>query len=178
MNILIVAFLAGILTILAPCVITLLPIILGGSLGEKDYKKPLIVAISLGISVFIFTLLLKASTVLLMIDPKFWQVISGLLIGGFGIIMLFPSLWDKVVIKLKLYKSDELLHKSSQKKGVKGSILLGAALGPVFATCSPTYAVILGIVLPQSLAEGVLSIASYSLGLKGLAILKAYLKEL
>ena len=174
MNILIVAFLAGILTILAPCVITLLPIILGGSLGEKDYKKPLIVAISLGISVFIFTLLLKASTVLLMIDPKFWQVISGLLIGGFGIIMLFPSLWDKVVIKLKLYKSDELLHKSSQKKGVKGSILLGAALGPVFATCSPTYAVILGIVLPQSLAEGVLSIASYSLGLMLLLIIIGY----
>ncbi len=174
MNILIIAFLAGILTILAPCVITLLPVILGGSLGEKDYKRPLIVALSLGTSVFIFTLLLKASTALLMIHPQFWQILSGVLITAFGLTLIFPSVWDRIVIKLKLYKSDEVMHKNTKKQGVKGSILLGASLGPVFATCSPTYAIILAVVLPQSLAEGILSILSYCLGLVLLLIIIGY----
>ena len=93
MNIIIIAFLAGILTILAPCVITLLPVILGGSLGEQDKKKPLIVALSLGASVFIVTLLLKASTLLITIHPQFWQILSGVLITAFGLTLIFPSAW-------------------------------------------------------------------------------------
>ncbi len=44
------AFIAGILTVLAPCVLPLLPIIIGGSVAGKTYdsKRPVIIALSLG----------------------------------------------------------------------------------------------------------------------------------
>lgn len=42
---------------------------------------------------------------------------------------------------------------------------MGAALGPVFTTCSPTYFIILAAVLPQSFALGLLYLIVYTLGL-------------
>ncbi len=165
MEFLIPSLIAGFLTILAPCSITLLPVMLSGSLGTKNVFKPLIVALSLGVSVFVFTLLLKVSTDLIAIDQKILVVISGLLLVFLGITMVLPELWDRIQVKLGLYKSDQLLEKSSAKGGFLGAILMGAALGPVFSTCSPTYFFILGTILPQDFYVGVLNLVVYSLGL-------------
>jgi cytochrome c biogenesis protein, transmembrane region len=41
---------------------------------------------------------------------------------------------------------------------------LGASLGPIFASCSPTYALIISSILPTSLAMGILSIMMYIIG--------------
>ncbi len=56
------------------------------------------------------------------------------------------------------------MHKSGKQEGIKGPILLGASLGPVFTTCSPTYALILAIVLPQSFALGIINLIVFALG--------------
>ena len=165
MELLITSFLAGLLTVLAPCVLALLPVILGGSLGSKNPWRPLIITISLGISVIIFTLALKATTALIGIPDIVWKSISGGLITFFGITMLFPSLWNRLAFKLKLYKSEALLHKSGERQGIAGAILLGASLGPVFTTCSPTYALILATVLPQSFTVGFINLLVYTVGL-------------
>lgn len=42
--------------------------------------------------------------------------------------------------------------------------MLGASLGPIFASCSPTYALIISTILPASLLMGTLSILAYILG--------------
>ncbi len=165
MELFLTSFLAGVLTVLAPCVLSLLPIIIGGSVGQKNPLRPLIIVISLGISVIVFTLLLKATTAFIGIPQSFWAFISGGLIAVFGFTMLFPDQWTQIACKLKLYKSEEVIAKSGQTPGIKGAILLGASLGPVFATCSPTYALILAIVLPKSFALGVIYIIVYSLGM-------------
>ena len=65
MFLLLSSFLAGMLTSLAPCMITLLPVIVGNSLvpdGDKklDRKKPYVIAASLAVSVIIFTIILKS----------------------------------------------------------------------------------------------------------------------
>jgi len=49
--------------------------------------------------------------------------------------------------------------------------LLGAALGPVFNSCSPTYALIVAVVLPASFTTGVLYLLAYSLGLASILLL-------
>ena len=59
---LITSFLAGILTVAAPCVLPLLPVIVGGSLMDEHRSRPLIIAVSLALSVILFTLLLKVFT--------------------------------------------------------------------------------------------------------------------
>lgn len=71
MEYLLVSFIAGILTVMAPCVFTLLPVILGGSLTGTSWKKPATIIASLSISIFVFTLILKASTALIDIHPDF-----------------------------------------------------------------------------------------------------------
>ena len=165
MELLIPSFLAGILTVLAPCVLSLLPVIIGGSIGEKNPWRPLIIVGSLGISVIIFTLLLKATTALIGIPQEFWKFISGGLITIFGLVMMFPDQWTQISCKLKLYKSEAGLAKSGKISGNKGAILLGASLGPVFTTCSPTYLLILAIVLPKSLGLTIINLIIYAIGM-------------
>ena len=64
MLLLLISFIAGVLTILAPCVLPLLPVIIGGSISGKTKEKsrPYIIAASLAASLVVFTLLLKLST--------------------------------------------------------------------------------------------------------------------
>ncbi len=58
-----------------------------------------------------------------------------------------------------------------------GDVLVGAALGPIFSTCSPTYFVILASVLPASFALGTLYLLSYTLGLSLVLLMLALLGE-
>lgn len=166
MALLLTSFFAGILTIAAPCVLPLLPVIIGSSVAEEDKKKPYIIIASLSVSLVLFTLLLKATSALVDIDPRTWALVSGFIVLFFGLITLFPELWEKISIKLGFTSSsNEFLDKSSAKQGNLGSILMGAALGPVFSSCSPTYLILVATVLPQSFAVGLINIIVYVLGL-------------
>ena len=166
MALLLISFVAGILTVLAPCVLPLLPIIIGGSVQGKTRRNPYTIALSLAGAIVIFTLLLKSSTVFIDIPQSVWSIISGMIIIVFGLISVFPNIWTKINFKLGLStRSDQLLVESAKKRGAWGDILLGLSLGPVFSSCSPTYFVILATVLPRSLAEGTLYLIAYAAGL-------------
>jgi cytochrome c biogenesis protein CcdA/thiol-disulfide isomerase/thioredoxin len=161
-----ISFLAGILTVLAPCVLPVLPVIIGGSLSEKSYRRPLVITLSLGASIILFTLLLKVSTAFISVPPVIWKAISGGIILIFGLTLLYPNTWNTISAKLKLSGSSEgALHSATKKKGVTGEILIGAALGPVFASCSPTYFIILATILPLSLTQGIINLIFYAAGL-------------
>ncbi len=182
---LLLSFVAGILTVAAPCVLPLLPVIIGGSMAradsdakvaERQWFRPVIIAASLAVSVVIFTLLLKATTALLGVPQFVWQLIAGGILLVFGLTMLFPVLWEKVMALTGLQnRANSALDKSYRRGGVGGDILLGAALGPTFSSCSPTYALILATVLPVSFAEGVLYIVVYAIGLAVALLLVAFL---
>lgn len=171
MLLLITSFLAGILTVFAPCVLILLPVIVGSSLAtdadkKTDRLKPYIISISLGVSVLLFTLLLKASTVLINVDPQVWKSVSGGIVILLGLSLLFPLMWAKLSARIGLENStNTLLSKVSKKSGIGGYILTGAALGPVFSACSPVYAVILATILPVNLALGLVYMTLYATGL-------------
>ncbi len=171
------SFVAGILTILAPCILPLLPVVVGGgSLFGNDktvvsLKHPLIITASLVVSVIIFTLLLKSTTLLLGIPTSIWAFISGGIILLFGLNLIFPALWERLMIATNLASTaNRLMGQSQTARGIKKDILLGLALGPVFNSCSPTYALIVAAILPASFATGVVYLAAYAIGL-GLALL-------
>ena len=176
MSLLIIAFIAGILTALAPCVLPLIPVIVGGSLAGSDRKRPYIIVGALGVSLFVFTLALKATTALLGVPPVVWTLISGGLVLVIGITTVWPHLYERLSGKTGFYqRSQKFLGGSSQRAGWLGPVLMGAALGPVFASCSPTYALIIATVLPAGFALGVLYLAVYTLGLTGFLLLVALL---
>jgi len=158
---------SGALTILTPCILPLLPIVVGGSLSDGKVKlsKALVIVSSLGFSVIAFTLLLKASTVFIDIPESTWKILSGGLIAVLGFIFIFPNLWSNKWLAKLSAKSNILLGKGSQKQNVLGDILVGAALGPVFSTCSPTYFIVLATVLPARPAVGIVYLLAFAFGL-------------
>ena len=183
MALLILSFAAGILTVAAPCVLPLLPVIVGGAIvgdekqkSEKQWLRPLIIASSLAASVIVFTLLLKASTALLGVPVMVWQIIAGSLVAVLGVQFLWPKLWELVSIRFNLLgRSHIALGKAERQGGTGGAILTGAALGPVFSSCSPTYAFIVATVLPVSFLTGFSYLVAYALGMCAALLLVAYL---
>lgn len=178
MLLLIGSFIAGILTVLAPCVLPLLPIIIGGSVSGdvKNKRRPLIIAAALAISLFFFTLALKATTLLIDVPPQTYTYISGGIIILLGIITLFPSLYARVVSRLGIeQRAQSTLSKGFQNKDqYTGPIIIGAALGPVFSSCSPVYAYILATVLPANFVQAMLYVVAYIFGLAGVLMLIGY----
>lgn len=164
------ALLAGALTTLAPCALTLLPVIVGGSLqgaGEaRAWRRPLLVAGSLGASVFVFTLALKATTALIGVPPAAWQWLSGGLLVGLGVVAVFPGVWDRLSMHSGLSaRSARGLASAHGRDGTLGAVLTGAALGPVFTSCSPLYAYVVVTVLPAEPARGLMLLTAYVVGL-------------
>ena len=165
------AVVAGILTTLAPCVLPLLPVIVGGSLDQsskRSRRRAYLITASLGASVVLFTLALKASTALIGIPTSVWQWISGFILIVLGLFSAFPSLWDYVSMRLSLQqRSAERLAAARQREGTAGAVLTGAALGPVFTSCSPLYGYVIVTVLPASFGQGIGLLIAYVIGLCG-----------
>ena len=138
MTLLLLSFVAGILTVLAPCILPLLPVVIGSGVGARSRHTPYIVIASLGASILIFTYALKFSTIFIDIPPYVWTYISGGILILFGFVLAFPALWDRVpgVQRLSV-QSNQVLGSGHTKKSWYGDVLVGAALGPVFSTCSP-----------------------------------------
>lgn len=178
MAFLIVAFIAGVLTVLAPCILPLLPVVVGSSVAARSKATPYIVVGSLAVSIILFTYILKASTAFIMVPQEFWAYLSGGILLFFGLTLVFPALWERVPGLSKLSSgSNKLMGKGLQKKSVWGDVLIGAALGPVFSTCSPTYFVILASVLPVSFVLGSVYLLSYVTGLSIALLLIALLGQ-
>ncbi len=175
MDLLPLSLLAGVLTILSPCVLPLLPVVLAGSAAEKNRRAPFLVIASLAVSVMLFTLLLKATTALLGVPSNVWLIVSGALVVFIGASLAFPRVWDTISLRIGLQSAaGKLSERSGRASGTTRSLLLGFSLGPVFTSCSPTYGLILAVVLPASLADGVLNIAAYTLGLSAVMLAVAW----
>lgn len=178
MTLLLVSFIAGVLTVLAPCILPLLPVVVGSSASGRSRYTPYVVILSLAVSIIVFTFLLKVSTAFITIPPYVWSYLSGGVLVVFGLTLVFPALWEKVPLVSKLsLNSNKALGQGYQKKSLWGDVLIGAALGPVFSTCSPTYFVILATVLPASFLLGSLYLFAYVLGLSLVLLLIALLGE-
>ncbi len=174
MELLPLAFLAGILTVLSPCVLPLLPVVLAGSAAEQNRRAPYIIIASLAVSVMLFTLLIKATTVLLGVPSDVWLIISGALVAFIGASLAFPRMWDWIAETLKLTDaSGRLSAGTATRTGTSRSMLLGFSLGPAFTSCSPTYGLILAVVLPANFTVGLSNLAAYTLGLAAVLLLVA-----
>jgi len=172
------SFGAGVLTVLAPCILPLLPVIIGSSASGRSKATPYIVIASLAASILVFTYLLKASTLLIDIPSSFWAYFSGSILLLIGFTFAFPTLWSKVPGMSKLSTSGNAVVGSGySKKSIWGDVTIGAALGPVFSSCSPTYFLILAAVLPASFLLGTVYLLTYIAGLSFILLLIALLGQ-
>lgn len=178
MALLLVSLLAGILSVLAPCIIAIIPLLVGYSAESKNIAKAARVVAGLAVSIFVFSLLLKASTLLIGVSSEVWQYVSGTIIILFGLSGLFPDIWEKLASALKLQQiSAKGQQKALSKGGMIGDFLLGASLGPIFSACSPTYALIIASILPVTPLRGILYLLVFIVGLSATILLIAVLGQ-
>jgi cytochrome c-type biogenesis protein len=179
MDLIVVAFLAGVLTAAAPCVLPLLPVIVGGSVvasadgaDRRSLRHPLTIVLSLAVSVIVFSLLLKATTALLGVPDSVWAFVAGGIVILFGVTLIWPSLWARMMVATGWQAgADRLMERSREETGYRRDVLLGASLGPVFNSCSPTYALIVAVVLPASFGRGFAALVAYAAGLAMILLL-------
>ena len=129
------AFLSGVVTIFAPCIWPLLPIILSsGVTGGK--KKPLGIIVGLSISFLFFTLALAALLKVVPIDPEIFRDLGIIIIIFLGFTLLIP----KLTLLLEGFVSRLSARfggvGSKQGSGFGSGVLTGAALGVVWSPCA------------------------------------------
>jgi len=163
-----ISILAGIFTVLAPCILPLLPVVIGASeeRSRRISKRALTVIGSLSVSVVVFTLLLKATTFFIVIPQFFWTTFSGIVIVIVGLAIVFPDIWARIPYINRLSMAgNKAVGTGYQEKSYHGDMLIGLALGPVFTTCSPTYLFIIATVLPATFIAGFAYLIGFTLGL-------------
>jgi cytochrome c biogenesis protein CcdA len=164
------ALVAGALTTLAPCVLPVLPVVLGGS---ALHRRAAVIIASLGASIFLFTMILKATTALIGVPRTVWQVVSGGLLIGLGLAVLLPRAWERLGGAWQV-RSATGLASAHRRSGLTGQILTGIALGPVFSSCSPLYAYVVVTAFPASPGYALALLTTYVIGLCGtLAVIAA-----
>jgi cytochrome c-type biogenesis protein len=167
-----VALVAGALSVLAPCVVALVPVLVGRSLtpGSRAHSAGFVIA-GLCVSIFAFSILLRATTLLINVPQQVWQTIAGVILVSFGVVSLVPQMWDVLAARLRLAQvGDRGARFGMDRQSRVGDVLLGASLGPVFGACSPTFAVIVALILPATPAEGVVYLAAYVAGLAAMML--------
>ncbi|MBN2619373.1 MAG: redoxin domain-containing protein, partial [Spirochaetales bacterium] len=155
------AFLSGIITILSPCILPVLPIVLSGSIGGKS--KPLGVITGFIGSFSLFTLVLSTIVQLFKIDSQILRIFALVVIIAFGLTLIIPVLKHYFEIGIsKLVKTNG----KKQKKGFAGGIMLGASLGLIWTPCvGPIMASVISLAVSQQVDGGsVIIVLAYSIG--------------
>ena len=164
------SFVAGFLTVIAPCILPLLPVVIGGSLGGEK-RNPFVVIGSLLVSIIIFTILIEGISQITYIPDTVWRYISATLILIVGLSFLFSSYWAKLPFVSKLsISSNKALGKGAQKHGFIGDVIIGASLGPIFTSCSPTYLALVATIISKDFLQVLIYLVAFVAGL-GLVLL-------
>lgn len=126
------AFLGGIITILSPCILPILPIVLSGTItGGK--RRPLgVVAGFIGSFTF-FTLFLSAIVKATGVSPDSLRLTAVIIIAFFGVSLLIPPL--QLAMEKWFSRLAKITPVQNQNDGFISGILVGASLGLVWTPC-------------------------------------------
>ncbi len=129
------AFLSGLVTIAAPCIWPLLPIILSSTAtGEK--RKPLGITLGIISSFALFTLTISYIVKIIPFDPNSLRIFAVLVIGFLGLVLVSPKL-SQIVEGYVSRLSGKIGAKTSERReGFVGGYVTGFALGIVWSPCA------------------------------------------
>lgn len=160
------AFLAGLLTVGAPCVLPLLPILLGTSVGQTSKLRPLFITLGFIITFSAVALLFTLFTKVLGISQEVLRGIALVLLVIFGVLMLWPVLFEKISIYFGRYtnKANEISERSGS--GNFGGLVLGIMLGIIWTPCAGPVlgSIITLIVTSQSIGKASALLVAYAVG--------------
>jgi cytochrome c-type biogenesis protein len=129
------AFVAGVLSTLSPCVLPILPLVLGAAASEHRLGP---VALAAGLSVSFVAIGLFAATIgySIGLDLGFFRNVGAVLMIAIGAILLVPHLQTQLAVAGAPVANWGGRHvTAAQHGGVAGQLLVGLLLGAVWAPC-------------------------------------------
>lgn len=154
------AFLAGICTMLSPCILPVLPIVLAAG-ASKGKWKPLGVCLGLIVSFTFFTITLTSIVHAFGISANTLRYMGIFLVFLFGLSMVIPSLSRRVETLLSpVAKIGENIQEKGSKNGFGGGFILGIALGLIWTPCAgPILAAITAYIATQAITLPIVFLA-------------------
>jgi cytochrome c-type biogenesis protein len=144
---LVLALLAGVVTIAAPCTLPVLPILLGASVGHTSKARPAMIALGFVISFSAVALLLGAITRIFDFDPNILRNGASILLLGFGLLMIWPAPFEWLSVRIGGFINAGAANAVASRQGNIGGLVLGTTLGLVWTPCAgPVLGSILTIV--------------------------------
>ncbi len=149
---------AGLASVLSPCVLPVIPVIMAGA-DQKDQLRPLLVVLGLSLTFMAMGAVSSLFGSLLIGRTRTIEVVGAVIIMLMGFMVLFD-----VSIFKRLCRLSNIPVKA---EGRFGGLLLGMALGLVWVPCiGPFLSSILTMVgTSGQLLPGIILLAFYSLGL-------------
>jgi len=129
------AFAAGVLTVLSPCVLPILPIVFGAASNERRFG-PVALAGGVAASFTIVGLFIALVGFTLGIDETVFHRIVGVLLVTLGLVLLIPWLQHGLEAALRPFSGwagARITHLNGS--GLLGQAGLGVALGAVWSPC-------------------------------------------
>ena len=155
---LVMAIGAGLASVLSPCVLPVIPIIMAGAEREDRYR-PLIVVIGLAISFMAMGAVSSLFGALLIGKTRYIEIVGAAIIVVMGMMVIF----DLSIFK-RFYQLSNIRVKG---EGRIGGLILGLSLGVIWVPCvGPFLSSTLTMVATSGqLATGIILLGFYSLGL-------------
>jgi cytochrome c biogenesis protein CcdA len=129
------AFLAGALSVLSPCVLPLLPIVLGSAASEHRFA-PAALAAGLSLSFVVIGLFVATIGFAAGFDTDFFRLVSAALLIAIGTLLLVPRLSAQAAAAggpVSNWVEEQFGGFAAQ--GLGGQFLLGLLLGAVWSPC-------------------------------------------
>ena len=149
MLIALLAFFGGMLTIVSPCILPVLPFVFArADRGFTRGALPLLVGMALTFAIVATLAAVGGGWAVRANEVGRWVALA--LLALFGLALVFPSLSDRMTRPLVAWGS-RLTEKSGGKRGIGSSLLLGVATGLLWAPCAGP---ILGIIFTTAALQG------------------------
>src|SRR5581483_8302091 len=94
------AFLAGVLTVAAPCILPVLPILLGASVGQTSKQRPLLIVCGFVVSFAAASLVLSTIVTHLGLSQNAIRYFAEALLLIFGLLMVWPKPFEILASKM------------------------------------------------------------------------------
>ncbi len=170
---LVLALLAGVVTVAAPCTLPMLPILLGASVGQTGRARPAMIALGFVMSFSMVALALSAITRVFDFDPNVLRTAAAVLLAGFGLLMIWPAPFEWLSVRIGGLGSSST---AGSRQGMIGGFVLGTTLGLVWTPCAgPVLGSILTVVATsKDTAWASLLLVVYAIGAAIPMLLIAY----
>ena len=170
------AWLAGVLTLINPCVLPLLPVVIAGAL-QGHRHGPIYMAAGLTVAFTTVGVLITAFGHLIGLTSTTINTVAAVMMIMFGVVLLLPRAQETLATAAGPLASgaNEKLNQVNSE-GARGQFTIGLLLGAVWSPCvGPTLGGAIGLAASgENLLQATFTMLAFGLGVSTILILLSY----